>query len=277
MYSIQGESESAYASNQEESEITLFDQENFEVEHSMNLSGDPISVESTMPNTVVFIDGDEVDQIEEEDLEDSEGMLQSDEGKEIGDVSAGHEIHGEVELPWATATSDPVEVEEDTNTYTITPDPVSEEETEEALTQVINDYMTDRMEALTEQDMDVLDTDAISEEIESDIESDVQDYDDENYLEGDVLGTRIDFGDVDYRYADGGTHTLSIPVESHEDTRQNREIGGDEDFSEDHQQLIVQMIYEDDTWIVDEVDYDNTVMPDEPYMTGDRVVETEFD
>jgi len=80
---------------------------------------------------------------------------------------------------------------------------------------VINDYVTDRMEALTEQDMDVMNTDAISEDIESELESDIQDFDEENYLEGDVLGTRIDFGDVDYQYDDGGTHTLSIPVERH--------------------------------------------------------------
>ncbi|XIH46935.1 hypothetical protein C1N65_28395 (plasmid) [Priestia aryabhattai] len=263
IYSVEGKKEFDFGTVKDSKEVILFDPKNFEESAKLNLSGNAVTVNSQIANTELLVNGDK----SKEDISKETN---------ISPIKDGTTLQGVVNFPWGEGKSKVVKIESNSKSkkYDLTPNPIFDENTKVDVKTAINDYATDRMAARTTKDIKQLKN--VSDSIKKSYIEEIQNYDDNNYLKGEALGTRIDFSNVEYKKSSGGKSALVIPVEFHEKTTNVYEFAdsiSEEDFSEE----ILTLRYDkvNKNWIIakDETDYN---AEEGNYMSGKEVVQTTF-
>ncbi|MED3603359.1 TcaA 3rd/4th domain-containing protein [Bacillus subtilis] len=265
VYKVKGQKKFEYTSVSDERNLTLFDPDDFEETANLDFSGDTVNIASSVPNTELMVNGKKTGKQVEED-------------SSFGPVKEGMILQGVAHFPWGEGKSQEVKVKTGTSnssqSYDLTPNPVTNNEVRENIKSTINDFAKNRIAAKASKDVNKLKN--ASENLKKDYAEAIDNYDSKNYFEGKALGTRIDFSAVTYENASGGKQLLHIPVEFHDKTREVMEYVDSEtedDFSEEK----ITLEYDENkkAWTVksEESDY---AYGDNEYMTSKEVEKTTF-
>jgi len=264
IYTIKGQKDYDYTTVTDEKEVTVFDMEDFEETITLNVSGDTVSLNSNTPNTVLYVNGDQSDIIIEKD-------------SSFGPVREGITLKGVAEFPWGVGESEEITIEEDIDSYDLTPKTITSDDTKNEITEIINEFAQNRIATLVEQDIELLKN--VSDNLRKEYTNRISTFDDRHYVKGNALGTRIDFSNVTYKHGRGGKNLIYVPVEFHDEFVEVFRFSRNEDLEERFQERIVILEYKgdnDNAWVINNIENDNNALFDEDYMTGDEVVRTSF-
>ncbi|MEH6867848.1 TcaA 3rd/4th domain-containing protein [Priestia megaterium] len=263
LYSVEGKKTFDFGTVKDNKEVILFDPTNFKDSIKLNLSGNAVTVNSSIPDTKLLLNGEK---------------SKNDISKEtnVSPIKDGTTLQGVVDFPWGEGKSKVVKIESNSNSkaYDLTPNPIFDKSIKVDVKTAINDFARNRMAARTKKDINQLKD--VSDSIKKSYIEEIQNYDDNNYLEGQVLGTRIDFSKVEYKNEAGGSKVLVIPVEFHEKTTNVYEFAdsiSEEDFNEEI--LTLKYDKQNKKWIIESEDTDYNA-EEGNYMTGKEVVQTTF-
>lgn len=263
-YTVEGHKEYDYTTVKNQLDVTLFDPEDFEETVSLDLSGETVSVSSETPNTVLYVN----DEKSEKTFHDE---------TEFGPVKDGITLKGVAEFPWGKGESKPVTIGKDDSsdeTYDLTPQPITKDKMQKNIKSVINKFAKNRITSQVKQKPDLLKN--VSDNLKKEYTKTIENYDEDHYVKGKALGTRIDFSRVSYENGSGGVNLIHIPVEFHDEFDEVRYFTTDEEVKERFQERTITLKYnEDKQWIITQTDRDSQRYDNE-YMTNDKVVKTEF-
>ncbi|MFD1416188.1 TcaA 3rd/4th domain-containing protein [Oceanobacillus jeddahense] len=268
-YTFAAEGEFPYATVNSEGSFSLLSSDSFNQSINLDLQGSFVYITSSVDNTKLLVNGEEADT---EITADEYGYM---DGVEFGPVSDGNTLQGVVEFPWEEAQSEELTVGSEEE-YDITPGILTSEEDREEMTELLNNYFESRMAALVELEIDEL-TEDVSEELRESLNDDIKsDINSESSHDGEVFGTRIDFGSPSYELGSGGRHYVTLPVEVHREYGKNYKYGGDDDPKEEYvdRSMTLEYLEDEDKWIISE-ENSSGFGSNEP-MTGDDIVETEL-
>ena len=262
VYALEGQKKFDYTTVNDETTVTLFDEEDFEEEANLSFSGETITLNSDIPNTTLLVNGKKSDETISE-------------GTEFGPVKGGITIQGVADFPWGKGKSKKVVVKDDASSYDVTPNPIVNDDMKNNIKVVINDFAKNRITAKVEKNPDMLKN--VSDNVKKDYTEQIESYDDKNYFEGKALGTRIDFSEATYENGSGGNQLIHIPVEFHEKSREVYEYV-DTDLEEEYVEEKVTLQYDEKKkrWIIQEEVNDYNSMDDD-YMTSKEVEKTTFE
>ncbi|WP_221568715.1 hypothetical protein [Alkalihalobacillus sp. TS-13] len=278
-YTITGSKKYKYANVTAKEEINLFNDDERKDSVELNLTGEKITVESSVENVEVFLNGKSTGE-KASVYKVVNGFLGSEkkneEEKQFGPLSTDGsiKIHGEVKYPWGTSKSEPQNVEKDTESIDVTPSPFVTKESRDNVMQTINDYARQRIQALVQQKPSIITTasDNIVKQFTEDIENDKFL---KNYWKGEALGTRIDFGKVTLTQEDE-QYQAKIPVEFHNKAKEYKGYNDDEPLEEEFIELNLTLDYDQKSnkWIISNSEPIN--FSDDDFMTGKDVVKSQF-
>ncbi|NPC93502.1 hypothetical protein HOO54_14970 [Bacillus sp. WMMC1349] len=262
VYKAEGKKKFEYTSVSDESEVTLFDLDDFEDTVSLNFSGHTVNVSSSIPNTELLVNGKKTG-------------TQIKETTSFGPVKDGITLQGAVEFPWGEGKSELVKIgsTESYKGYDLTPDPIVNHDVKDNIKTAINDFAKNRISAKSSKDIKKLKN--VSENLKKSYTETINDYDSKKYFEGKALGTRIDFSAAKYENGSGGSQLIHIPVEFHEKSREVYEYI-DTEMEEKFSEESITLEYDQNkkTWMIqnEEIDYSNG----DDYMTSKEVEKTNF-
>ncbi|MEK5501021.1 TcaA 3rd/4th domain-containing protein [Bacillus sp. FSL M8-0168] len=262
VYTIKGSKKFDYTTVDDKAEVTLFDPKDFEATASLDFSGETVSVNSDIPNTKILVNGKESgDTISE--------------NTDFGPVKDGIKLQGVADFPWGEGKSETVTVNSATNEeYNLTPNPIVNNDMEENLKSLINDFAKNRNEAKVKKDTNKLKN--VSDSLKKSYIEVIKNYDKKNYYEGKALGTRIDFSKVTYENGSGGKQLLHVPVEFHLKSREVYEFI-DSELEENFDEEILTLQYDEqkNSWIIDS-EKDDYESSSDDYMVSKDVAKTTF-
>lgn len=269
IYKLTGSKQFPYAKvkNKRTADLFLADETQRVTEVSLNLSGKKVEVESEFSDTEVYVNGKKVGVVK--DLE------------EFGPVSVDGsvKIHGKKKFPWGESQSQEKKVTKDTDTVDLTPLPFSDKKGRKVLTDTVNTFAKERIQAQVKQKPSVLTVAGdnllkyYTKKIEAVKESSWRDP-----LKGYALGTRIDYKHMEFSKEDG-LYTITLPVEFHDKTNESEYGGPDKDnplresFSE--AELTLKYSEKSKKWYVAEVD--SLSNWGDEYFEGKDVVKSKFE
>ncbi|MYL43986.1 TcaA 3rd/4th domain-containing protein [Virgibacillus salexigens] len=278
VYTVTGSKEYEYTNVTTEEEVYLFDDEERQKSTTLDLAGEKITVESSIENVDIFVDGEKTDK-KASVYEMKDTMLgsqkENDEENQFGPLpkNGSVKIHGEIEYPWGIGKSTPKVVDEDTDTIDVTPNPFATKKNQEKITKIINNYAKQRIEALVKQDSSILTTvsDNLSKEYTEDIENDKFV---ESTWEGKALGTRIDLDNTSL-LKEGDNYQVVVPVELHNKVQEYNGFNDDDPLEEKFEDVYLTLNYdsEEGTWIISKTE---PIYSNDDYMNGENIIKSEF-
>ncbi|MEK5097112.1 MULTISPECIES: TcaA 3rd/4th domain-containing protein [Bacillus] len=262
VYTIKGSKKFDYTTVDDKAEVTLFDPKDFEATASLDFSGETVSVNSDIPNTKILVNGKESGETISENTD-------------FGPVKDGIKLQGVADFPWGEGKSETVTVNSATNEeYNLTPKPIVNNDMEENLKSLINDFAKNRNEAKVKKDANKLKN--VSDSLKKSYIEVIKNYDKKNYYEGKALGTRIDFSKVTYENGSGGKQLLHVPVEFHLKSREVYEFI-DSELEENFDEEILTLQYDEQkkSWFIDS-EKDDYESSSDDYMVSKDVAKTTF-
>ncbi|MDM5196521.1 hypothetical protein QUF79_00200 [Fictibacillus enclensis] len=275
-YTVQGTKKYRYAEIHSKDEVNLFEDNEFNKEVSLELTGEKIPIVSDVEGVSIFVNGKDTGK--KATFQDEGGLFgSSDEDEETyGPFSSDGsvKIYGEAKYPWGVAKSEPETVTEDTRRIDVTPSPFVNDDVRDQIVKTINDYAKQHLEAMIKQDAAVIKTatDNIVKEHAEDIQSDKSI---ENYWKGKALGTRIDIDNASLANKEDQFY-IEVPVEFHYKYREYyKGINDKEPLEEEFNTDTTVLTYNDQSqsWLISEIN-SNFFGDDE--MKGKNVIKTEF-
>lgn len=265
-YEFQAEAEYPYAMVENNDSFSLLSLNSFTESIDLSLSGSMIRLSSSLPNTKIKVNGEELGSIADSTMGDSR----------FGPVSEDTTIQGVSSLPWGETESEEItigEIDEYEKKFDVTPPLLENEKEREQITELMNNYLETEMEAYIHLDINELLED-ISVELKESLNETLKHA--VNYgwsYEGKALGTRINYSAATYEESEDGKHYLSLPVEFHYELLTNYYLDTDDEPEEEYRVQLVTLEYleDDEKWFI----YNRDSNGDND-MTGEDVVETEI-
>ncbi len=275
-YQLKATAEYPFAKVESDKSVTVMSLNQFNQDVDLGLEGKQIMIKSTIPNTILLVNGEEVT-FDLSIVEKEDGFWGSDEddGDVFGPISEGVKLQGLAELPWGEAKSKEIEVTDKESNYNVTPAVFHDKKEKDKVTEIINGYAKNRIAAYVNLDHSVVKN--VSESIKNPIMKDINEAkEDDDKYKGEALGTRIDYSRAQYYIGSGGRHYVKVPVEFYEKFLYVNLYMPNQKPKAEYQNMIVELefITDDKKWIIAEIekDYSN----DRDYMMSEEVVETEF-
>ena len=268
-YHFTGSKKFPYAkvTNKKVADLFMDGGEHRETEVSLNLSGKKIEIESSFSDTQVFVGKKKVGKVE--DL------------KKFGPVSGDGsiKIYGEKEFPWGRSKSPVKKVTENTESIDVTPMPFADKKGKQNLIDTINAFAKERILAQVKLNPSVFTVagDNVVKEYTEEIEE-TKEWSFKDLLKGKALGTRIDFGHLEFTKEEG-LYTVKIPVEFHDKTNQS-DLGIDKDnpLRERFEEMVLTLTYDEKKkkWLVSSTRKLYHLGSDLGYFKGKDVEKSEF-
>jgi uncharacterized membrane protein YvbJ len=265
-YKVEGTKKYPYALVSDTRTVELFGNEEGRVEVEVDLTGTYIQLDSAFKDTRVIVNGKPIHKTVEE--------LQK-----FGPVSLNGSItlQGERKFPWGVSRSDEKKVTENTTNVDLTPKPFADKKGKDRIVQTINTFFKQWIAAKERRDPSIFTVGGddlkreLIEEIE-DIKEDLENPWGAEPFKGVPLGTRIDFDNLEFTYANDH-YVVKIPVEFHSKNNDNFEDRMEEEF----EVKLVELRYDEKgkRWLVhsDETIYG---LFRTTYFQGGDVVKSEF-
>ncbi|WP_080873856.1 TcaA 3rd/4th domain-containing protein [Oceanobacillus timonensis] len=280
-YSFVAEGEFPYATIESEGSFSLMNTNSFNQSVDLDLEESIVNISSSIDNTKLLVNGEETGtEIASDEQETSTDITGDGQGTSVsfGPISEENTLQGVAEFPWGEAQSEEFTVDEETE-YDITPGVLTSEENRDAVTEQINNYYETHMAALVNLDIDEL-TDDVSDDLRESLNDTLKSATNSSIdtsYEGEILGTRIDFGQTSYELGSGGRHYVTLPVEIHREYTENNQYR-DDDPEEEYldKSLTLEYLEDEEKWIVSEEGEDYSITGNDDTMAGDDVVETEL-
>ena len=237
-YKVEGSKKHPYVLVEDTREVDLFADDDGQVAVDLDLTGEYIKLESAFENTRVIVNGKTLKKTIEEL------------GGKFGPVPLNGSItlQGERKFPWGVARSDKKKVTENTTDVNLTPNPFKGKKAKNEknkIIKIINTHFKQWEEAKVKRDPSVYtvgDDDAkekLIEQIEQ-IKAEME-YLKDPY-EGVALGTRIDFGNLEFTY-ENDHYVLIIPVQYHSKNNDKTRILVEPRMEEEFEEFRVTLRY----------------------------------
>ncbi|MGM0924631.1 MAG: TcaA 3rd/4th domain-containing protein, partial [Bacillota bacterium] len=257
-YTVSGTKEYEFAKLDTSEEVNLFDESKREKSVSLDLTGEKISIESSVEGISVFVNGKDTGK---KAAVTEEGLFgtKKDDAALFGPFSTDGsiEVHGEATFPWGVAKSEAQKIQEDTRSLDVTPDPFADSKIKDQVVNTINTFAKQHIESFVKQDAGVITTatDSIIKEHANDIQFDKSN---EHYWKGEALGTKIDIEKATLSTVED-QHQVIIPVEFHYNQKEYiKGFTDNEPLEEVIESASVVLTYNDQStqWLVSEIQSD---------------------
>ncbi|MRX71133.1 hypothetical protein GJU40_02975 [Bacillus lacus] len=275
IYTVSGTKEYEFAKLDTSEEINLFNDSEHEKSVSIDLTGEKITIESTVDDVSVFVNGKDTGKVATV-VEESLLNTRKDDAALFGPFSTDGsiEVHGEATFPWGVVKSETQTIGKDTRSLNITPDPIADSDVKDQIVETINTYTKQHIEAFVKQDAGIITT--ATNKIIKDHANDIQfDKTNEHYWKGEALGTKIDIDKASLTFEEG-QHQVTIPVEFHYNQKEYiKGFTDNEPIEEVFESASVVLSYNDEEkiWLVSDIQSD--LIRNENFE-GKNVLKTDF-